>query len=144
MRNDCLSRAANTGPVGATGVVLHIAREEAGTLASISESRNIAFASKLAPTSPVFAARQRGVSTTWALLQIFAFLPQTCRSQRNDCLSRAANTDPVGASLLAKAAFQAINNSRNNGLFKTIEFPTGPVFTARRRRSSLTRAQCHR
>ena len=44
-------------------MALHLAREEAGTSAYISERRNIAFASKLAPTGPVFAPRQRVVWT---------------------------------------------------------------------------------
>ena len=41
---------------GRTGVALHLAREEAGISACISEGRDIAFASKLAPTGPMFAA----------------------------------------------------------------------------------------
>ena len=60
---------------GRTGVALHLAREEAGTSACIPEGRNIAFASKVErhpgrPTGPMFAARQRGVRTTWALPQV--------------------------------------------------------------------------
>jgi len=38
------------GPVGATGVALHLAREEASTFSIIFGGCNIAFASKLAPT----------------------------------------------------------------------------------------------
>ncbi|KFE54712.1 hypothetical protein IV01_15315 [Pseudomonas syringae] len=54
--------------VGATGVALHLAREEVGVTKHLP-NLNTAFASKHAPTRSPFAARQRGVWKTGNLPQ---------------------------------------------------------------------------